>query len=168
MATKSTKNIYQPVQICAPKCTPITNISHPDVRTITIVPKIATWKKDNVAYSYKMEGGRQAAQAGHGVSKLKISYLIQNSKSLEDYSYNAGVIFDNPITSIVLEARDSKELTHIYLVATIMNLHHVRFWDDGAIYQNSNVLTAVSIGPITPDQLAGVFDYLPLLNCENK
>jgi hypothetical protein len=71
---------------------------------------------------------------------------------------------DRPITSIILKARDSEELKHIFDLAQERSIHAVKFHDDGPIYKNDGlpVLTAISIGPVTPGMVYGITDYLPL------
>src|SRR6266404_3289312 len=61
--------------------------THLNVRTITVVAENATWiDKDQRRKSYKMETGRMAAQVGHAISKLKMSYIIINAEAHKNHA----------------------------------------------------------------------------------
>lgn len=134
-------------------------------RTFTVIANEVSWKKDGKRKTYKMEVGRNAAQVGHAVSKLKMSYILRSTVNCPETAFGfVGQLQDWSITSIVLKARDSEELEHIYKLCDKENIHAVRFEDtNSAIYGlNTEVLTAVSIGPIESHKLIGITDYLPL------
>ncbi len=140
-------------------------------RTITVVAETVTWwDKERKRKYYKMESGRMAAQVGHAISKLKMSYVILNSNKDTKALDVAKVLERTPITSIILKARDSEELGHIISLCEEKLIHAVEFWDDNPdIYgQGIQVRTAVSIGPIHPAYLAGITDYLPLWQDNNS
>jgi peptidyl-tRNA hydrolase len=141
--------------------------SSPKVKTITIIAKTATWldPKTMQFKSYVMEEGRIAAQVGHAVSKLKLAYAEQVVMSGKAELKNVVVsLMENPITSIVLEARDSKELLHIGALLEKEGIHFVSFEDTNpSIYgQGVRVYTALSIGPLFDWMVVGITDYLYL------
>lgn len=136
-----------------------------ELLTYTVVCETATWKErgSNKTGSYKMEAGRKAAQVGHAVSKLKLTYLMQHMTEMP-IEQIAAQMCCFPITSIVLQARDSEELEHIFRLALMKELPAVSFTDDNdAIYGKfNNPMTAVSIGPIFKHETKDIIDYLPL------
>jgi peptidyl-tRNA hydrolase len=114
----------------------------------------------------KLDCGRAAAQACHAVSKLKLSYVEQ----LVDKGYDpirAIQLVKEPITTIVLKARDTNELHHIMDMTSSRNLHMVDFYDDNVLlYKGTHkVLTAIAIGPVESWWMDGLTDYLPLWKC---
>jgi peptidyl-tRNA hydrolase len=137
------------------------------VKTITVVAKTATWcdSKTMKWKSYVMEEGRIAAQVGHAVSKLKLAYAEKMVRTgATNYEKLVVDLMENPITSIVLEARDSKELIHIVDLLFEKNVHFVSFEDTNSqIYGQGNmVCTALSIGPCFDWMLTGITDHLYL------
>lgn len=93
--------------------------------------------------------GRQAAQACHVVSKVRIK------------TYNGTESFE-PITTIILQARDSAELRHIATLFHKKKIIYSTFLDSNPDYGPGFALTALSTWPIYKDQIVGVCDYLPL------
>jgi hypothetical protein len=115
----------------------------------------------------KIPCGMAAAQAAHVVSKLKLKYLdIINTNNI-DIAINGLLITEaTPITTIVLKARDEKELRHISGLASDKDLLHTYFYDENeSLYGNARVLTAVAIGPLSSGYFADTTDYLPLWKC---
>ena len=92
--------------------------------------------------------GRQAAQACHVVSKLR------NTMS-------SMVIGFEPITTIILQARDSAELQHVQLLALKKKLRVVSFFDTNPEYGDGEHKTAIAF-LATQEQTHLVCDYLPL------
>lgn len=95
--------------------------------------------------------GRQIAQACHVVSKLRWN----NPPNPLKHEFE-------PITTIVLQARDSKELAHVLGLAMDRCLE----W---AVFNDENLLAYGPYFPITalavlanPADIADVLDYLPL------
>jgi hypothetical protein len=70
-----------------------------------------------------------------------------------------------PITTIVLGARDSFELNHVYGLLTAAKIPPFRFQDENEeAYGKGLVYTALATMPVTPEQVVGILDYLPLLH----
>lgn len=139
-------------------------------RTITVLAKEVSWF-DGTRQRYKMEPGRMAAQVGHAVSKLKMNFCLTTSQdNLETLKSAVVLMENNPITSIILEARDERELVHISNLCTEKNIPIVEFLDDNEnIYgPGIKVFTAISIGPVKPEDVEGITDYLPLWKPEEK
>lgn len=96
--------------------------------------------------------GRQVAQVAHVVSKLR---LTQDKRSKFR-------VFD-PVTTIVLQARDIPELYHIMRIAGKAGLNPAVFQDYNpkAYGTELAIFTAVAFYA-TPSENLGVSDYLPL------
>lgn len=93
--------------------------------------------------------GRQIAQACHVVSKLR---------------HETDGVGDpwNPLTTIILQARDSQELIHNFLAIRAKKLQPVIFSDENeAAYGKFQPVTALAV-LAKPSQMKGVLDYLPL------
>jgi peptidyl-tRNA hydrolase len=116
--------------------------------------------------TYKMETGRQMAQACHAVSALKLLYIEQAFiHGIESHPMRLIVeLMENPITTITLKARDTKELLHINKLAEDKGYLHFLFSDDNPpVYGTTErIPTAIAIGPLIPTQFIGLTDYLPL------
>lgn len=101
--------------------------------------------------------GRQIAQACHVVSKLRFEIDKQ-------YFGSTGPCpgaFD-PITTIILQARDSKEMIHNFVSLNKKKLCPVLFTDENeAAYGQFKPITALAV-LATPSQVKGILDYLPL------
>lgn len=136
------------------------------MRIVVVVAETLTYEKDGVPYRYKMETGRQMAQACHAVSGLKLDYISAHSAG--DDSKAKGIVnwlSLNPITTIVLKARDSEEIQHILYLAEEKNLLHFSFADENKeVYgTDQRILSAIAIGPLSSSlQFSGITDYLPL------
>jgi hypothetical protein len=94
--------------------------------------------------------GRQIAQACHVVSQLRIE--MHNGSTVEGFV---------PITTIILQARDSSEMGHIYRLLDRKRLNPVIFSDDNPEYGPGSWPTAVAVFA-TKKQVDGILDYLPL------
>lgn len=93
--------------------------------------------------------GRQAAQACHAVSQLRIS--MHNNTTQEGFE---------PITTIILQARDSAELAHVHFLLGKKTDPKI-FFDDNPDYGAGYWPTALAV-LATKKQTIGTIDYLPL------
>lgn len=94
--------------------------------------------------------GRQIAQACHVVSKLR-----------HEMNADPKIIF-HPLTTIILAARDSKEMMHAYIALNRRKLKTVIFSDENeAAYGRFQPITALAT-LASPRKVAGILDYLPL------
>ncbi len=116
--------------------------------------------------------GRQAAQACHVVSKLRHQMLkldIEESKMLT--SDLISVVKQrssfNPVTTIILQARDSNEMLHVHRLLFKKKLNPVIFSDTNDQYGPGEWPTAVAV-LATKKQVDGILDYLPLWGTEWK
>ena len=96
--------------------------------------------------------GRQIAQACHVVSKLRFD---------KDKLLNTLDQTFEPMTTIILQARDSAEMGHVFTLLFKKRLNPVIFSDDNPEYGPGQWPTAVAVFA-TPKQVKGVLDYLPL------
>jgi len=93
--------------------------------------------------------GRQIAQACHVVSKLRLGNTLREV----DFT---------PITTIILQGRDSNELQHVHRLAAKARLHPVYFADQNfEAYGNIHPVTAIAF-LATKKQAEGIVDYIPL------
>lgn len=99
--------------------------------------------------------GRIAAQCAHVVSRARLE-LAEKTGS---YDWE-------PITTIVLAARDTAEMEHIHHLIhkdEDEDVQGIAFYDTNSdVYGPGEVLTAICTLPIEPWKLAGITDYLPL------
>ncbi len=130
---------------------------------------------------YRMEGqnsinqppGRLIAQASHAISLVSINIarkwvklLAEKKNGLERVTDDA--LFDalaQPITKIILEARDSFELLHTKALLDEREIPNYAFEDSNQIdYGNTqvSVTTAIATEPVSAEEVAGILDYLPL------
>jgi hypothetical protein len=101
--------------------------------------------------------GRQIAQACHVVSKLRHDQKLPNEGMFvlaSDNKFQA-------VTTIILQARDSAELSHIWSLAFHRRLNPIIFSDDNPEYGPGSWPTAVAMFA-TPKQTKRILDYLPL------
>jgi hypothetical protein len=95
--------------------------------------------------------GRQIAQACHVVSKLRFE---ESENKVEPTVFQ-------PITTIILQARDSNELMHNYCQLA-KKLNPILFRDENRdVYGDFKPYTALAV-LATPTQVVGILDYLPL------
>lgn len=97
--------------------------------------------------------GRQIAQACHVVSKLRFHNLTVFDKLVPNEF--------TPITTIILQARDSDELNHVYRLLNRKRLNPVMFSDNNLEYGPGSWPTAIAVYADNK-QVDGVLDYLPL------
>lgn len=106
--------------------------------------------------------GRQAAQACHAVTKLRFA---GTPLALTEINHDAGTIEYRreftPITTIILQARDSAELGHVFYLLFRKKLNPVMFSDNNSEYGPGSWPTAIAVFA-TPKQVKGALDYLPL------
>lgn len=99
--------------------------------------------------------GRQIAQACHVVSKLRQAEYIKGKAWYELFM---------PITTIILQARDSAELRHVQtllLSKRKLDAPTVFFDTNEPVYGPGEVMTAIAI-LATKKQTIGILDYLPM------
>jgi hypothetical protein len=96
--------------------------------------------------------GRQIAQACHVVSKLRF-VLAENTIEPNEFT---------PITTIILQGRDSNELLHVHQLSLKARLRPVTFADENPeVYGNCRPITAIAF-LATKKQAEGIVDYIPL------
>lgn len=106
--------------------------------------------------------GRLAAQCAHVVSKVRV--LMMASQSRGEYHPL------QPITTIVLSVKDSKELRHIQRMLERLNILHAFFVDTNEDVYGWNhasnapyrLTTAVATFPVTKFEIDDVLGHLPL------
>jgi hypothetical protein len=111
--------------------------------------------------------GRQVAQACHAVSLMRVRRALDiplpKVKGKVDTTFAI-----EPITTIVLQARDSSELLHIGNLLTKEDIPFEWFLDTNDDYGRDDdgdlveVPTAISTYPVEPAAVTGILDYLPL------
>jgi hypothetical protein len=103
--------------------------------------------------------GRQIAQACHVVSKLRHSMIKYDF----DHKYHTwDVTTFEPVTTIILQARDTSELWHVRNLLFKRKLGPLMFADTNLeAYGPGDIVTAVAV-LATKKQIEGVLDYLPL------
>jgi peptidyl-tRNA hydrolase len=125
-------------------------------RIYVVMPKTIDTHKGT---TMQLPCGMAAAQAAHAVSKLRLMHVKRLKNGLEQ--------MDKPITTIVLQCRDTKELQHVERLAGYKNIPFAAFLDtnDFLYLKGSSVHTATAFGPCTKEQAQEVLDYLPLWGC---
>ncbi len=112
--------------------------------------------------------GRLAAQVAHVVSKMRYSELVHEVEALMKLSKNRKRVLPippfEPITTIILGARDSFELEHVYnLLRDVADIWTYKFDDTNPeVYGEGEVITAIATVPVLRQQVLGILDYLPL------
>lgn len=133
-------------------------------RIYVVLPKTVRGKKTEVLhgtnplYWYSVDTdieqvpGRQIAQACHVVSKLRLS-LAMDHRWYDVFK---------PITTIILECRNGKELTHIFTALTGENKQPTLFQDENpAVYGETKPITALAVYAL-PSEVENTLGYLPL------
>jgi hypothetical protein len=102
--------------------------------------------------------GRQIAQACHVVSKLR----HRDTKFVLDHREHS-IEFEEfkPITTIILQARDSAELGHVHFLLHKKKLNPILFSDENPQYGPGEWPTAIA-ALANKKQIEGILDYLPL------
>ena len=115
--------------------------------------------------------GRMAAQAVHAASRMRMyRLLIEGSKLFKrnkgDYADVEAAMTDlagEAITTIILSARDSRELEHVRRLLAKAKIKYATFEDtNDAVYGPGAVVTALATVPVLPNKVNGILDYLPL------
>jgi len=106
--------------------------------------------------------GRQIAQACHATA-LMMGELTQ-SFSQQALKANRPWPHIGPLTRIVLSARDSFELEHVWALLKAAKVAVFEFEDtnEDAYGAGVAIRTAIATGPVTSAKVAGLIDYLPL------
>ncbi len=123
--------------------------------------------------------GRLAAQAAHVVSKMRYTQLaheieaatvkVLKNRKRRLHTYDAPTVSPfQPITTIILGARDSFELQHVYgLLRDVAGILTYKFNDTNpAVYGEGEVTTAIATVPVYKAETIGILDYLPLWSPE--
>ena len=131
-----------------------------------------TLKRVSDTRSIVQAPGRIAAQVGHAVSRMRYSELAREIeamtiKTLTKHGKRRLPMCPtfHPITTIVLGARDSFELEHVYgLLRDVRGILAYKFNDTNFdVYgDTSEVTTAFATVPVEPSSVVGVLDYLTL------
>jgi len=108
--------------------------------------------------------GRQVAQVAHVVSKVRVKMSFDNvyTKTKSGKLQNIDQAWE-PITTIVLQCRDSLELGHVYDLLAESDIKTEIFLDTNPEYGPGEVPTAIATWPVEPEDVVGITDYLPLL-----
>jgi hypothetical protein len=112
--------------------------------------------------------GRMTAQHGHVVSIMRVKMAFEMVFARQKngkFDYSAAW---EPITTIVLECRDSLELAHIKDLLEEADLEVEEMLDDNPEYGPGKVRTAICTWPVYAKNVVGITDYLPLLWVEKK
>lgn len=98
--------------------------------------------------------GRNMAQCAHVVSGMQVKRITAPP---------ALITFES-CTTIVLAARDSKEMEHIRRLLRTASISHEVFHDTNLeVYETKEeIFTAICTQPIEAVQVEGILDYLPL------
>lgn len=119
--------------------------------------------------------GRLIAQAGHVISKVRHKMLLDEVVRAQKVAMSADrkakamwmrgqVIRFQPVTTIILSARDSFELYHVKNLLKNAKVPYQTFFDEnGPVYGfDQKVMTAVATEPVDPLDVQGILDYLHL------
>jgi hypothetical protein len=138
------------------------------------------------AVSVRQVAGRLAAQVGHvkGVVHLRMAEralmpfmkgkvkLPTNDTELTENEYLNSLwnALAKPVTTIVLAARDSFELYHVYrLLEHRLGRVHCFYDENDEVYGlGRKVMTAIATEPVNPKKVSGMLDYLPLWKPEER
>lgn len=122
------------------------------------------------------ECGRNAAQVGHVVSKMRTALALKETyETLRLAGYTAAedvlerfqeeLVFElEPVTTIVKCARDSREMGHVLHLLQKAKVGYDTFYDTNPeVYGTpEKLLTAITTGIVYPSDVVGITDYLPL------
>ena len=116
--------------------------------------------------------GRMAAQAAHAVSMVRVAMVEQElraafqrmGKYKDVKTFLLSKVHFQPITTIILEARDSFELAHVLglLHRERISVEQFEDFNPEAYGTQKSVRTAIATWPVKPREVAGILDYLPL------
>ena len=111
--------------------------------------------------------GRQIAQACHVVSKLRHELLQANAGETHNKIGCAAMSqflqqdFE-PVTTIILECRNSKELKHLFTALTGDGKQPTLFQDENpAVYGHTKPITALAVYALS-SEVENTLGYLPL------
>lgn len=135
-------------------------------------PAQKTIRRNELTRSIQQPAGRLAAQAAHVVSKVRHNILkdevhraarLARQRKSWDLWMMGQVIRFQPVTTIVLAARDSFELYHLKGLLDGAGIKNEYFYDENPeVYGEGKVLTAIATVPVFPDEVYGILDYLQL------
>lgn len=106
--------------------------------------------------------GRQAQQVGHVARMVEHHLVLSDLAKLRRGRKLSSISLPyHSITGITKKCRDSFELLHVKSLLQKANIRFFEFHDSQEdLYEN--VVTALATEPVSPFQLAGILDYLPL------
>jgi Peptidyl-tRNA hydrolase PTH2 len=117
---------------------------------------------NGIGYSYPIKKdieqvpGRQIAQACHVVSKLRLEMAEK------EHAFCLSHISNRPITTIILEARNQKEMMHMFTVLTGDGNQPTLFQDKNPdVYGDTKPITAMAVYAL-PSEVENTLGYLPL------
>ena len=136
---------------------------------VSVVNAVTTWKSMKLVPTPQTKtivqpAGRLIAQAAHVVSKVR-SHMLHKQLSGHSSDRTKKLFVFEPITTIVLSARDSFELNHVRFLLHKIGIRAHDFYDTNQPDYGdpeSEVMTAIATEPVTPDEVVGILDYLPL------
>jgi hypothetical protein len=107
--------------------------------------------------------GRQVAQACHAVSLMRVKRAMDMPLAKIKGKVDISPAIE-PITTIVLQARDGKELLHLMFLMDKEEIPYEVFRDTNSEYgdERHEVPTAFATYPLEPSAIMGILDYLPL------
>jgi hypothetical protein len=131
-----------------------------------------TYKRNELTRTIEQVPGRALTQGEHAVGKVRHMMVRDEihrahevaAKNKRDKVWYLGQkIMYHPITTINLMARDSYELYHIRGLLNAAQIKYQLFLDENPpVYGEGKVFTAIATYPVTPDEVTGIMDYLPL------
>lgn len=116
---------------------------------VVVAEAVIVWPEQfGCAMTIKQPAGRIAAQCSHVVSKSRHGEMGEWK----------------PYTTIILSARNNKELSVLRKLLNLNNIPNSWFEDtnEEAYYGPDCILTAICTGPIYPTFVDGILDHLPL------
>jgi len=136
-------------------------------------PPKQTIRRTEFTRNVQQPAGRLIAQAAHAVSKvrhnmLKEEYIRAQKLAYKNKSNEVWMRFQKlhfqPVTTIVLAARDSMELYHVKNLLKNAQVPYQTFFDDNdeAYGVDQKVMTALATEPVDPVDVQGILDYLHL------
>jgi hypothetical protein len=136
-------------------------------------PPKQTIRRTEETRSVQQPAGRLIAQAAHVVSKvrhnmLKAEYVRAQQIAYKNESNQVWMLGQKlhfqPVTTIILSARDSMELYHVKNLLKNAQIPYQSFYDDNdfAYGEGEKVLTAIATEPVDPVDVQGILDYLHL------
>jgi hypothetical protein len=136
-------------------------------------PPKQTIRRSELTKTVEQPAGRLIAQAAHVVSKVRHNMLKEEVVRAQRIAYKNKSnemwmqfqkLFFQPVTTIVLSARDSFELYHVKNLLKNANIPYQTFFDENdPVYgEGEKVMTAVATEPVDPLDVQGILDYLHL------